>query len=312
MLDAAKLRQVLAVQEHGSFARAAKALGIAQPSLSKSIARLEDELGVKIFARSATGSELTPVGELIAERGARVIAEAEELVREVALIAGGEAGAIRIGVGTGLRDAFLPRFTLAIALNHPNLRVHFELGHRDRLLPMLSARELDIVFCAADQVVDERRYVVSEILRFRGLAVASPGHPLAGKTGISVQEFAEHKSAGSTGSTNNAVILGAESEGLLLFYTTSDYESVLPIVERGGATLLAPDFVVRPYLRSGRLVRLDIEREIVIGMGAITTRAAGHSPILNSIIGHARAVGESLQAGAVAAEAPRRAVAHFS
>ncbi len=312
MLDAAKLRQVLAVQEHGSFAKAAKALGIAQPSLSKSIARLEDELRVKIFARSATGSELTPVGELIAERGARVIAETEELVRDVALISGGEAGRVRIGVGSGVGIEFLPLFTRAIAANHPNLRVHFESSHRDLLLAMLSARELDIVFSAVIRAVDERRYVVSEILRFQGIAVASPTHPLAGRATISVQEFAKYKSAGSSGSINNVSVLEAQSEGLLLFYTTNHYDTVLPIVENGDATLLVPDFVVRPYLLAGRLVRLNIDKEMPVSMGAITTRAAGYSPILNSIIGYARAVAESLQSSAVAAEAPRRAVAHFS
>ncbi len=296
MLDVAKLRQIVAIRQHGSFAKAAGALGIAQPSLSKSIARLEDQLKVKIFARSPAGSELTPVGALIAERGARVIAETEELVRDVALISGGEAGMIRIGIGAAVGNEFLPRFTVAVAVNHPNLRIHFEMSHRDRLLTMLSTRELDLVFCALGADMDDRRYVLSETLRFQGIAVASPSHPLANKVDISVEEFSQHKSAGSAGSSiNNVVVLEAESENLLLFYTTSHYDAVLPIVESGGATLLAPDFVVRPYLRSGRLVRLDLRRDYPVSMGAVTTRAAGHSPILNSIIGLARTVGVSLQ-----------------
>jgi DNA-binding transcriptional LysR family regulator len=293
VLDVVKLRQILAVQQYGSFARAADALGIAQPSLSKSIARLEDQLKVKIFARSATGSELTPVGELIAERGARVIAETEELVRDVSLISGGEAGTIRIGIGAAVGNEFLPRFTVAVAVNHPNLRVHFEMSHRDRLLTMLSTRELDVAFCALSDALPDR-YVVSETMRFRGIAVASPSHPLAGKSRISIEEFSQHKSAGTTGSINNSALLGTEREDMLQFYTTSHYDAVLPIVENGGATLLAPDFVVRPHLRSGRLVQLDIVRDFPVSMGGITMRAASHSPILTSIIGHARAVGESL------------------
>jgi DNA-binding transcriptional LysR family regulator len=295
VLDVAKLRQILAVRQHGSFAKAAEALGVAQPSLSKSIARLEDELKVRIFARSPRGSELTPVGELIAERGSRVIADTEELVRDVALISGGEAGTVRIGIGAAVGNEFLPPFTVAVAVNHPNLRVHFEVSHRDRLLTMLSTRELDLVFCALSSDVDDRRFVVSETLRFRGIAVASPSHPLAGNSRISVEEFSKYKSAGSTGSLNNASLLGVEKDDLLSFYTASNYDALLPIVVSCGATLLAPDFVVRPYLQSERLVQLDIDREFVVSMGAVTTRAASHSPILNSIIGHARAVGDRLQ-----------------
>lgn len=294
MLDIAKLRQILAVRQHGSFAKAAEALGIAQPSLSKSIARLEDQLEVKIFARSATGSELTPVGELIAERGARVIAETEELVRDVSLISGGEAGKVRIGIGAAVGNEFLPRFTVAVAVNHPNLQIHFELSHRDHLLDMLSARELDVAFCALSDPLPDR-YVISETMRFRGIAVASPFHPLAGRSRISVEEFSKYKSAGTTGSINNSVLLRAEREELLQFYTTSHFDAVLPIVENGDSTLLAPDFVVRPHLRSGRLVQLDLVRDFPVSMWGITMRAASHSPILNSIIGHARTVGESLQ-----------------
>ena len=62
------------MRDHGSFAKAAAALNMAQPALSKSIARIEDELRLTIFTRSSTGSELTPMGEMIAERAERVMA----------------------------------------------------------------------------------------------------------------------------------------------------------------------------------------------------------------------------------------------
>ena len=74
-LDIRDMRQILAITQYGSFAKAAEALGVAQPSLSKSIARLEDKLKVKLFDRSALGSALTPIGELIVERAARIVTE---------------------------------------------------------------------------------------------------------------------------------------------------------------------------------------------------------------------------------------------
>ncbi len=80
-MDIRSLQQVIAVRKHGSFAKAADALGVSQPNLSKSVARLEDELKLKIFDRTAKGSVLTPVGELIVERADAVIAETRDLRR---------------------------------------------------------------------------------------------------------------------------------------------------------------------------------------------------------------------------------------
>jgi DNA-binding transcriptional LysR family regulator len=73
---------------------------MAQPALSKSIAKVEDELRLTIFTRTSTGSELTPMGEMIAERAERVMAATENLARDAALVAGGDAGAVRLGIGT--------------------------------------------------------------------------------------------------------------------------------------------------------------------------------------------------------------------
>ena len=76
-VDIRNMRHLLAVREHGSFAKAAQVLQISQPSLSASISRLEDRLKVKLFERSAAGSFITPVGEFVAERASRVIAEVD-------------------------------------------------------------------------------------------------------------------------------------------------------------------------------------------------------------------------------------------
>jgi len=92
------------------------------------MAKLEDELRLTIFTRTSTGSELTPMGEMIAERAERVMAATEDLTRDAALVAGGDAGAVRLGVGTALKDTLLPRLLLRIVEAHPRLRLQIELG----------------------------------------------------------------------------------------------------------------------------------------------------------------------------------------
>src|SRR5262245_47602164 len=115
------MRHLLAVREHGSFAKAAQALHISQPSLSASISRLEDRLKVKLFDRSAAGSLITPVGELIAERASGLIAQIEQVTRAAALVSGGNTGTIRIGFGSTLKHTLMPRLILDLATAKPAL-----------------------------------------------------------------------------------------------------------------------------------------------------------------------------------------------
>jgi DNA-binding transcriptional LysR family regulator len=297
-LDIRNMRQVLEIREQGSFAKAARALGVAQSSLSKSIARLEDELKVKLFERSPMGSELTPIGELIAERAANVIAENTQLVRDVELAVGGEVGQVRIGVGATLKHRFIARLARMIAQNHPGLRLYIELGERDRLLPELAARRLDLLICAGDHDTSDPRVVTTDVFKSKVIAVASPTHPLARVSNISVDQFRDYKSASaSSRHFTNSKILGLETEDEnLSFYRSNDYDGVMPLVLVGRSTLLAMFFVVKPYLESGALVRLDLRWDYDVPYVAIMTRAASSSPILSKILRYACVVGQDLQA----------------
>src|SRR4029079_1471047 len=127
-MDIRSLRQVVAIRKYGSFAKAADALGVSQPNLSKSVARLEDELQLKLFDRTAKGSKLPPIGELIVERADAVIAETRDLARDAALLAGGETGIVRIGCTTALKMPLLQPLVQRIAHRHPGLRVHAEVA----------------------------------------------------------------------------------------------------------------------------------------------------------------------------------------
>ena len=132
-MDVRHMRQVLAIHRHGSFVKAAEEVGVAQPTLSKSIARLEDELGLKLFDRSGVGAKVTPMGALLVQRAKSIIAEAERLSRDIELVAAGQIGEARIGIGPALRRTFLPRFVGTLAARHPALRLHLSVDSRDRL-----------------------------------------------------------------------------------------------------------------------------------------------------------------------------------
>jgi len=75
-------------RERRNFARAAEALGLTQPTLSRSIAALERDLGVRLFERSHKGATPTVFGRVLLERGAIVLEREAEVRREIQLLAG--------------------------------------------------------------------------------------------------------------------------------------------------------------------------------------------------------------------------------
>jgi len=293
-MDIRTLQQVIAIRKYGSFAKAADALGVSQPNLSKSVARLEDELKLKIFDRTARGSELTPIGEMIIERADAVISETRDLARDAALLAGGEAGIVRIGCTTPLTLPLATPMMQRIARRHPGLRIHVEAAASARLLPLLEARELDVVFTGRAPA-DGGAYAVERFLETPAVFVASPSHPLAMERDISIARLAQFRCGGSQspGSSNESLV-GVESENLG-WYTASHYEILLPLVVAGEVALLASTFVVLPYLQAGELVVLDVHWPHTSKFHVVTTRAASFSPIVMEIREHARAIGAQLR-----------------
>lgn len=91
-MDTRHLRAFLKIADTRSISRAADALGIAQPSLSQQLLRLEDEVGFKLFRRTARGVTLTEAGRIFQEHARQILRDSEQAladVRQLKAVAGG-------------------------------------------------------------------------------------------------------------------------------------------------------------------------------------------------------------------------------
>src|ERR671937_1463729 len=95
--DLRQLRYFMAVAERLHFGRAAEALHISQPPLSRAIRALEEDLGVPLFARTRRRVELTPQGTRLLEEARRVTAQLERTVHDLRAMGTGEHARLRIG-----------------------------------------------------------------------------------------------------------------------------------------------------------------------------------------------------------------------
>jgi len=142
-LDSRRLRYFMAVAERLHFGRAAEALHISQPPLSRAIRALEDELGVALFARTRRRVELTPQGARLFEEALRVTGQLERTVHELRAMRPAEHARLRIGFVSLADYGVLPGLLKAYKGTQPKVT----LALREMLSPQqavgLGAGELD-------------------------------------------------------------------------------------------------------------------------------------------------------------------------
>lgn len=177
-IDLRHHRHAVALSEHRHFLRAAKALGISQPALSRSIQALERRAGATLFARTRDGADPTDVGRVYLAKARVLLAEAADLAREMMLIRGLEIGELRIGAGAYPAEMFVARAIARMVREHPSVKVTAVSNSIDTLLQTLRRRELDIVIGDLKTAAAEPRLRVTPLSWHQGYLTVRAGHPL--------------------------------------------------------------------------------------------------------------------------------------
>lgn len=108
-MDIRHIRYFLEITRQGSISKAAKVLQMTQPPLSASMKNLEDELGVRLLERNARGITPTRAGQLLVEKGARLVDETDQLAQELMRQGRGLSGSLHLAVILPFAWAYLPR-----------------------------------------------------------------------------------------------------------------------------------------------------------------------------------------------------------
>jgi DNA-binding transcriptional LysR family regulator len=184
-LDLRKLRYFVAVAEQLHFGRAAAALHIAQPVLSRQIKALEGEVGASLFVRDKRSTELTPAGEQMLADARPLLASADALRRRVGRAARGR-DVFTVGFMPGLIVTAAVR---ALAGRHPGLTVEVVRTSWDNQTDVIHDGAVDVSLVRLP--VDQRGLQVRPLLSEPRTAVVSSDHRLAGKDTISIADLAD-------------------------------------------------------------------------------------------------------------------------
>jgi len=189
-LELQQLRQVIALAEHGSFVRAAAALHISQPALSRSVQNLEKRFGSELFLRSSSGVVPTDLGRLYVERARDVLRMADELDREA--VTHGTLGSGRVAVGGGPypAESFLGPAAARFVEQFPRINVHLHARDWDELLRELRSRELDFFVAETSTLQREPDLEIVPMPTAHSVYLfARAAHPLAVQGKVTVADI---------------------------------------------------------------------------------------------------------------------------
>ncbi len=189
-MELLQLRYFLAVAESEHMTNTAKQLHIAQPALTQSIHRLEQELGVSLFERAGRGIRLSPAGAYVRDRVKPAMETLENVVRDVQLFQQGEQGVVRVGVHAASGVAI----DGIAAYSELNPHVSFEITqdererHRDVIVTTITPRGSSTVENAVEKIPFSER-----------IGIAVPASSTLGDT-ASLADFANDRFIALAGS----------------------------------------------------------------------------------------------------------------
>lgn len=270
-----QLQSFVTVARLGNFTRAAEQLHLAQPSLSRQISALEQDLGAVLFHRARGGSTLTAAGESLLPLARRMLADADSVRRELAEIAGLERGRVRLGATPTLCISLVAEALSVFHAAHPGIDLHLSEQGSRRLLEELAAGEVDLALITTSGGASVDRFVVAPLLVEELVVVSSSASPpLTSSEVMRLEEVARLPQIvfSSTYDLRRTTDAAFRAAGLMpeTVIEGAEMDAVLRFVERGIGVAIVPAMVLidRPGLRSVRLAEPTLTRTISIARTA--------------------------------------------
>jgi DNA-binding transcriptional LysR family regulator len=181
------LREFAAIAETGSFSKAARQLHIAQPPLSRHIQQLENELGIKLFVRTASGVQITREGALVLNQARAILDDASALMDLATRARAGRAGTLRVAMAPGLCEV-VNRIRIHLVKTVPQLSIEGSDMSSAQQYAALRRRLVDVGLLR--HVPDDGDIDAEPLFAERFVVLVSETHPLAKKRTLKLTQLA--------------------------------------------------------------------------------------------------------------------------
>ncbi len=290
-----ELRYIVAVARERHFGRAAEACFVSQPTLSVAIKKLEEELDLKIFERSASEVSLTPLGEAIV-RQAQAVIEQAAAIKEIAQRGKDPLhGPLRLGIIYTIGPYLLPELVRHVIEMTPQMPLLLQENFTVRLLEMLRAGEIDCAILA--EPFPDAGLAIAPLYDEPFMIAVPSGHPLAARDRIAATELKkETMLLLGTGHCFRDQVLevcpefarfSTDAEGIRKSFEGSSLETIRYMVASGMGITVVPQLGVprdgQPHVRFIRFADPVPSRRVVLAWRRSFTRYEAIAALRNAV-----------------------------
>ena len=184
-----QMEYIVAVYRLRHFAKAAEQCGVTQPTLSSMIQKLEDELGLRIFDRTAQPVAPTPAGRLVVEQAWRVLVRANKIKDIVAEAKRSVRGAFKVGILPTIAPYLLPRFFPQLLADHPETDIRVAEMKTEAIKQALARGEIDAAIVADVDGLDH--FDMTELYFEQFVAYVAKGDALSAVASVRSADLAD-------------------------------------------------------------------------------------------------------------------------
>ncbi len=284
-MDLRQLTALVTVAEVGSVSRAAELLHLAQPTVTRQIRLLEEEIGLPLFDRHRLGMVPTEAGDVLVERARRALSEIERARAELRPSPGGVTGIVTVGLLESVVDLLAVPLTRAVTTRFPNVELRLLTAYSGHLQDWLDEGEVDMTLLY--NLTTTPSVTVTPLLTERLWAVAPPDSELRGLDDIGYDQVA-----------GQPLVLPVRGHGLRTLVdqmragssvrprVVAEVNSLIAqkaLVSDGLGWTILPAAGVAKDVAAGRLLGIPIaapasERQVVLGLprtGRVTPASQG-------------------------------------
>jgi LysR family hydrogen peroxide-inducible transcriptional activator len=278
-----QLRYFCAVARTGSFTRAALDEGVAQPSLSQQIVKLERTLGAKLFDRLSRNVQLTDYGRALLPQAQQILREVNEARSTLESMRRGVRGHLSVGCIPTITPYFLAPRLNAFTTQFPEVELRLMEETTSRLVELLQSGKLDLAIVGLP--VSSPDMLCAELFREPILLAVGKTHRLAGQPNVGLTELRGEKmlllKEGHCFRDDALRICNRARLPFHPMFETDQFSSIFPMVSAGLGITLVPEMASRTA-NACRI--LPLERETFRRVGYIRVRRHVSGPAQNAFI----------------------------
>ena len=275
-----KLKYFYEIAKAGSFKKASENIYLTQPSLTKSIKILEENIGKNLFNRLPRGVSLTTEGEILFKYCHHLFAGIGEIEQKLLSPTDPYAGSLRVGTYESIATYFWPSFLKEFLPKYPNLNFELSTGRSSDMQSMLENEELDFIYVVEPRETNNIEVQKIEDDEFN--LYASTKKTTIFKTYENASIILMPSALTSHGGLEN--FINQFSLERKQFFKTSSLESVKELTLAGLGVGLLPRKVASSLIKSKKLKKISLGSFPKKGIGAHSIGIAYHKQIRDSIL----------------------------